>query len=94
MKKISYKAAAVILCLIMVLGLNACGGGENASETAESSRAESVEAAETESAGTAETAAQEETADRAPAVITIYSTNDIHGVVAEPASLPLITVPM
>ena len=107
MKKIYYKAIAVVLCMIMALGLSACGGKKNASETAAASSqaelAETAEAgAESSAAGTesvsaaessAETAAQEETADCAPAVVTIYSTNDIHGVVAESPDDGMIGLP-
>ena len=46
MKKIYYKAIAVVLCMIMALGLSACGGKKNASETAAaSSQAELTETA-------------------------------------------------
>ncbi len=103
MKKTCYKAIALVLCLIMVSGLSACGSRKGTQETAGgSSREESVETAETaaESSVTetaaesaAETASQEQTADRAPAVITIYSTNDIHGVVAESPDDGVIGLP-
>ncbi len=76
MKKTGYKAAAVLLCFFMVLSLSACRGKKDASETAgESSQAAAADTAAADAGSTA--AAQEEPKDREPAVVTIYSTNDI-----------------
>lgn len=78
MKKISYKSTAVFLCVLMVLGLSACRGKKDVQETA-------VGSSQAETAETSEAASESEagTQSREPAVVTIYSTNDIHGVVAE-----------
>ena len=90
LKKHIGKAAAVFLCFVMIFGLTACRS-KNGSETmGEPSLTEPAETLETGSAveeGSQEaavgTTAQEPAADRDPAVVTVYSTNDIHGVVAE-----------
>ncbi len=89
MKKLYRKTVSVLLCLVMALCLGACQGKENAPEAAEPSRTETAESG-------AESAAGEETqeaADRGPAVVTIYSTNDIHGVVAESPDDGVIGLP-
>ena len=101
MKKVCYKAIAVVLCLVMALGLSACGSRKNVSETAGgSSMEESAETVaessipETGSESAAVTGSESgEDAERAPAVITIYSTNDIHGVVAESPDDGVIGLP-
>ena len=100
MKKMCHKTAAVLLCLLMVFALSACQGKANVQETvgeasqeepAETVQAETEAAAETGAGETAEAETQE--ADRGPAVITIYSTNDIHGVVAESPDDGVIGLP-
>ncbi len=90
MKKTGYRAIAIILCFLMVFGLSACRGKNTASETAgESSQA----AAADTSAAASESETQAEPADHEPAVVTIYSTNDIHGVVAESPDDGVIGLP-
>ncbi len=102
MKKMCHKTMAVFLCLIMVFALSACQGKTSVQETvSEDSREESAETVQAgaaddvqaESESAAEASSQEEAADRGPAVVTIYSTNDIHGVVAESADDGVIGLP-
>ncbi len=112
MKKLYYKATAVVLCLILVFGSSACGRRGNTQETAggasqtesagaagagsESGAAETgaeSDAVENGAESAAETVSGEAAADRAPAVVTIYSTNDIHGNVAESPDDGMIGLP-
>ncbi len=91
------RITAVLLCLAMTAGLGACGRRTASPESGgESSQpaAESAAAAEAGSASAAETAQQEEAGEREPALVTIYSTNDIHGVVEESPDDGVIGLPM
>lgn len=93
-KKTYYRAAAVLLCLLLVSGLSACRTKKNAPETeSETSVAETAASVETGTGSAASAETQEETKDRDPAVVTIYSTNDIHGVVAESPDDGIIGLP-
>ncbi len=83
MKKASNRTAALLLSFLMVLSLSACGGKGDAAQTADESSAAETQESGAESEAAAET--QEEAGDQGPAVITIYSTNDMHGVVEESA---------
>ncbi len=76
------KLLAVLLCLTLALGLFACGDadteGENLPENANNDTA--TEAPEEEEPAQADDA-EEPQNTREPAVITVYATNDLHGVV-------------
>lgn len=98
MRKKYYRIAA-LLCAVAVLGLSACGGNKAASESVGASgqtEAVETEEKETEKAGEddAEKAGEAGTEKAGAAdTVTIYSTNDIHGVVEENADDSAIGLP-
>lgn len=74
MKKNLLRRLAALTAMTVTLSLCACGNAEP--ETTEAPAAE-------ESENAAEETEQAENADREPATVTIYATNDMHGVVPE-----------
>ncbi len=86
MKKNLFKLLAVILCFTLALGLAGCGNKkEEPAGANDETQAADVQPAEPDGAEEPEAPAVEpaEPAEREPATVTVYSTNDIHGVVAE-----------
>ncbi len=76
------RLAAIVLCLVMALGLTACGDGSNKNEQPAADVTDSPADAAPEDTPE-ETPADDADVPAEPVTITIYTTNDIHGVVAE-----------
>ena len=85
MKHQLFKLLAVILCFTLALGLFGCGDkkADNADKKTEDGASDVIVEQPAETDEPEENAEPAEPETREPATVTIYATNDIHGVVAE-----------